>query len=295
MPRPVRGRLSSVVSLLTVALAGCSVMPTGGTVPGEPVEIPLHPYVAGLRTVDVEIGGRSYPMIFDTAGGINLVTPKVAAEIGCEPFGRLTGFRHNGDLVSSKRCGAMPMSAGSWVPTAAEVGVFDLMALLEGAPEVGGLVGLPLFAGRAVTVDFARNRVIVESAESLETRKSDMQPLEIRDARQAGGAALDIFVAVETEAGKIWLELDSGNAGPVMLSPHALKQLGIDIQPEETSAVTLPIAGLGPVSVQARNHDSIYDGLLNRAFFESMIVTLDLRTMRGWAKRVDAAGATAEP
>ena len=55
--------------------------------------VALVDYLEVLQTVDVEIGGRRLPFLFDTAGGATLVTPALANDIGCEPFGRATGSR----------------------------------------------------------------------------------------------------------------------------------------------------------------------------------------------------------
>jgi hypothetical protein len=110
-----------------------------------------------------------------------------------------------------------------------------------------------------------------------------MKPLSVRLSRQAGGAAIDLFVEVEAKTGTIWLELDSGNNGPVLLSKHAVSQLGLDTAQNNLS-VTLNIIGLGPVKTEAVVRDTIYDGLLNAKFLEETVLTLDLSAAKAWAK-----------
>jgi len=112
-----------------------------------------------------------------------------------------------------------------------------------------------------------------------------MAPVSIRMSRQAGGAALDVFMEVSTPSGSIWLELDSGNAGPVLLSPHALTQLALSPLEEQPRRVTLTVRGLGPTTLDVAGKDVIYDGLLNAAFLESIVLTVDLPSGRAWAVR----------
>ena len=211
------------------------------------------------------------------------MTPEVADAMGCEPFGRITGFRHNGDPISGPRCGPTTLILAGW-PVEVETGPYDLMSLLRGAPVVEGLIGLTAFIGDTVTVDWAANQLIVESPESFRTRITGTRPLQVRPSRQGGGAFLDLFVRVVAARGDLWLEMDSGNTGPVLLSPHAARQLGVELSPSEPRPVLLQFAGFGPVEVMALERETIYDGLLNAAFHAAHSVTLDLARMRAWMR-----------
>lgn len=166
-----------------------------------------------------------------------------------------------------------------------EAAIMDVMALLKGAPPIGGVVSLHTFQGGAFTLDLAANRLVVESRRSLAQRIAKAPQVSIRTSRQAGGATLDVFLAIDTPNDSIWLELDSGNAGPVLLSPHALTQLGLSLSGEQPRHVTLNVRGLGPTPLEVTAKDLIYDGLLNAAFLESVVLTIDLPTGRAWAVR----------
>lgn len=245
--------------------------------------IPLNEYVAGLKTIEVAVAADTLPFLFDTGGGGALVTPEVAEAMGCEPFGRITGFRHTGEAVSAPRCGSTTLALAGW-PVEVEAGPYDLMSLLRGAPVVGGLIGLTAFVGDTVTVDWGGSRLIVESPESFRTRIAEARSLQVRPSRQGGGAFLDIFVRVAAARGDLWLEMDSGNTGPVLLSPHAARQLGLELSPSEPRAVILEFPGFGPVEIMAVERETIYDGLLNAAFHSAYIVTLDLARMQAWMR-----------
>jgi len=284
MPRSTRLAPLALLPLLA-ACAGAPVpTPPVDATPGAALEIPLDPYLGKLRTVEVEVGGRSLPFLFDTAGGVTLVTPEVAAEAGCEPFGHDVGFRHNGEPVTFERCRGLTLALAGRSTRDDEVAVWDLMTLLQGAPVVGGIVALTSFEGETVTLDLARGRLQVEPRPGPPPRLAGAKALQVRASRQGGGSSLDLFVAVDSPKGPLWFELDSGALSPVLVAPHAADLLGLDLSPDEPRQVTLPIHGLGPVQIDAQvQPDLIYDGLLNAAFLERIIITMDLDSIQAWA------------
>ncbi|MDE3154315.1 MAG: hypothetical protein KGN76_04395 [Acidobacteriota bacterium] len=248
-----------------------------------PVELVLRPYASTtIRTVDVAVGRKTFPFIFDTGGGFTLIQPDEVHDAGCSPFGRVVGFRADGQQIALPRCGPVALDIGGY-RSRVEVGVFDLGALLgKGAPPVGGLVGLNAFGPAAVTLDLAHDRVTVETPRSLRARVRDMTPVHVRLVTGAGGDVVP-FLEVRARAGTLWMEIDSGNNGPVFLAPHALTQLGLTLPPKGTQAVDLTVAGLGPVTVAAARRAMIYDGQLNPQFLRKMILTIDLGRGRAWA------------
>ena len=251
--------------------------------PDAPIELKLAPYAGVLRTVDVRIGELTAPFLFDTGGGGTVISLATADAIGCTPFGRGTGFRHDGGRIDARRGGPIEMSLGSFTRRG-EVGVLDLDAWFAGMPKVGGIVSLETFAGRAVTVELGRERVFVETPASLETRRQKGRELESRLARQSAGAALDVFVAVEGAHGPLWFELDSGNVAPVLIAPHAFAELGLAPPAgDATAGFEVPVRGLGAVKCTVAAKEMIYDGLLNAEFCRRFALTFDLASGRTWA------------
>ncbi len=300
--------MSRLVPIMALALAGCAqatspLVPSGSgaatapastpttatraanDVPAGPVAVlDLQPYLGSLLTIDVAVGDSTLPYIFDTGGGGTLHTPETAGAAGCEPFGRVTGFRHDGEQVHARRCPPAEVVIDGWRAPARETGVFDLMGLLpDGVPVLGGLVSLRSFDGLAITLELDRRRVVVESPGSLERRVAGMKEVPVRAGRQSGGSMLDVFLPFRAEGGPLWMELDSGNTGPVRIAPHAARQLGLDLSATEPRAVTLQLEGYGPVEVQALEKEMIYDGLLNAALLQRLRITLDLDAMLAWA------------
>lgn len=291
--RTIFGRTTTLAAaMLCGVVVSCTSTASRQAPKPDPVVIPLKPYVSLLRVVGVTMKGKTRSFLFDTGGGLAFVTPELAKEIGCEPFGRLTGFRNDGARIDASRCPAADFEIGSFRAHVDDVGVFDLMSLLKGLPELGGLIGLPAFEGETITIDLASNRLIVETPESAAMRIRSMKEIRVRPAREPGGAGLDLFVAVDTPRGPIWLELDSGNLDAVRLSPPAIDQLGVDLRAGDLKTVALPISGYGPVEVSAVRRDIIYDGLLDARFMQGFVFTIDLAHMRAWmAPHEDADGS----
>ena len=260
-------------------------MRPGSAETSSPATIPLRPLVDGLFTVDVQVGGETQRFLVDTGAGITVVTPEVARAAGCTPFGRLTGFRSAGERQDGPRCTSVRMTLGA-IEVSPEAGVIDLAAL--GLQGLGGILSLQTLEGHALTLDLAAHRLTIESSRSLAERIAGMQEVSVRPGRQAGGAALDYFVEVETQTGNLWLLLDSGNTQPVLLSPHALQQLGTDIPATDVRPVSLFVPGLGPIVVNATQSERIYDGLLNAAFMTARTITFDLPNQRVWVADTNA-------
>lgn len=249
-----------------------------------PCELVLSPYAGSLSTVVVKSGTYEAPFLFDTGGGGTVLSVAAGKALALKPFGRLTGFRHDGGRVDGPRAGPVELVLGTFARRG-EVGVLDLEAFLPGLPPLGGIVSLETFAGCALTIDRAHERIFLETPETLRARTQGASELAVRAANQASGAGLDLFVAVEGEHGWLWFELDSGNVAPVLLAPHAFVELGLEPLPVGGKGeIELPIVGLGLVPCEVQCKEMIYDGLLNAAFFERFTVSLDLAAERAWAR-----------
>ncbi|MCA8953198.1 MAG: retropepsin-like domain-containing protein [Planctomycetes bacterium] len=245
----------------------------------DPVQLTLAPYFGPLRTLNARIGDRDVPFLFDSGGGGTVVTPAVLKELGLKPFGRGTGFRHDGTRIDGQRAGPVSLQFGGF-RYHGEIGALDLEAF--GLKQIGGIASLQTFAGHAITLELAAGRLVVETDRSLAERIREAEPLQVRLAHPAGGAGLDLFVAITGEHGPQWFELDCGNTGPVLVAPHAWSELGLPDGEDETDA-KLDVSGLG-VTCRVRSKEMIYDGLLNAEFCARHVLTLDLRVGRAWAK-----------
>lgn len=256
-------------------------------------EIQLSPYRTRLRTVTARVGGQTGTFLFDTAGGLSHVSPAFAERIGCKPWGRLTGFRMMGERMDVPKCNDVDfeMSGAKW--RAPVAGVLDMMSFFpKDAPPLDGLIGLDLFAGKAITLDFEKNVLTVESPSSLSARTRGKREAKVRISRELQGAALAVSAAVGTSAGTAWFELDSGNGGTILVSKHVAPLLGLDLtkgdKPQPASFELL--GGAAKVEGDTWVPDMIIDGNLGMPFLTKWIITLDLERSRMWLSPNASAG-----
>lgn len=275
--RPSR-LMACALGVVILALAGCASSRT------QPISLTLNRYYpgTGLRTVDVTVNGHAGPFILDTGAGATVLTPQEIRYAGCKPFGKVTQFRAQGGRITSSRCGPVTLEIGAY-RVDRDVQVLDLASLLGKAPPVGGILGLASFQGQAVTLDLAHDRLIIETRRSLARRIRGMRPVRIRITRDQAGAVVP-FIEARARTGTLWLEVDSGNAGPVFFAPHAEGQLGIEIPARGKRQLGIDVIGLGRVPVTAATRDLIFDGEVDPAFLRQMVLTLDLEHDRAWAR-----------
>ena len=278
--------LLALLALLASFAAGCGAVASsqvpddlGG--PAEPLgELRLDPYRAGLFTVTARIAGADRRLLFDTGGGVTAITPAIAADLGCEVSGRLTGHRMNGERFDAATCAGATIRAGGVALEVDTVAVRDLAPLLPpGWPQLDGVLSLHTFQGLGLTLDLGGGRIVVESPRSLAARTRQMARMTARLGRQAGGEGLDLFVAVAAPAADLWFELDTGNSGPTLLAPHAAQALGL-----ESGDAELFIPGLGGVRGTVAVLDLIIDGNLGASFAGRHVLSLDLASGQLWGR-----------
>jgi len=291
--------------LLLVALgAGCGApsatqRTTSQDVLPTPVVAALHDFQGVLRTVDVVVAGKPRRFLLDTGAGVTVLSPLLAAEAGCQPAGRITGFRMGGDRLDLPRCLGVTILLGTAQLRVAEAAMFAVGALFPpGWPAVDGVLSLQTLLPHALTLDVGGGTLTLETISSLHARVAVMTPVLMRPGRQAGGAALDVFLAASTARGPLWLEVDTGNLAPLLLAPHAAEVLGLDLahprvrhaaatseDPEtwDIPEVTLQLGNI-PVTAPAQVRELIVDGNIGLPVLARVVLTLDLVAGRAWMK-----------
>lgn len=271
MQRPTR----LFAPLLTLTLA------TAPAVAGAQVTIPLTPYLERLHTVQVVIGNETLDFLFDTGGGTTVISPEVAARVGCAADGRAIGFRMRGDKIVTPTCAEIGYRIAG-IDLREEASVFDLMSLIgPDQTRVDGLISLKSFAGRAITLDTKGNTLTVETPRSLARRTAQMTPLRARLANGLAGGDLDAFIGIPAGPRTLWLLWDSGHLGPLFFAPHSLRLLGI-ADTLSGGELALPLApALRPHSTY-RPVNVIYDGVIGEELIRRAVWTLDLAAGRLW-------------
>ncbi len=230
-----------------------------------------------------EVGGATRRLLLDTGGGLTLVSRATARAAGCVPWGRRTGYNMFGRRFDGPACDGVAVRVGGRRYVPAITGLVNMAALNPADSALDGIAALDLFDGRAITLDLGRGRLTVESPASLRARVGAMRPLPVRLKREVEGLALAVMVGVPTRSGWLWLELDSGNGGTVLVSKPVAALVGLDSGVAGRQAADFPVAdGVRVRTADAFTPDLIMDGNLGMPFLRHWVVTLDLQAGAGW-------------
>jgi hypothetical protein len=266
--------------LLTVWAPVAVAAPT----PRPAAVIPLEPYLGTLWSLEATVHGQKGRFLFDTGGGVTVVSADETAVVGCKPWGQVTGFRMRGDRIDSKRCDNVEIGLGGLTLTAPTGIVFDFAGILpKDAPPIAGSLALDAFAGRAVTIDLAHRRLIVETPASLRARVAHAAEVPMHIERDAAGLARTPLIAVQTAQGQAWMYLDSGSDGSIVVNRAIAEALGLDPQQKHGQPLHATIAG-GPSfdAEKALVQDLIVDGDIGNPLMAKWIITIDLAHERLW-------------
>lgn len=285
--RPERSSRSALVAaglLVATAAAGCrSEPPRGGG--AEPLEVPLEALAGGGLSVSVGIAGGTHRMLFDVGAGLTLLTAESARDLGCRPWGRVLLRSAGGESRALPRCGEMSLSLGR-LSLSAPTAVLDPAPASLAAAQLSGVASLQTLGARPVTLDVGRTRLVIESDASLAARTSAMRPLEARVGREAAGLATRVFLAAGTPRGPLWLLLSGSGDARTAIAPHTLPLLGVDphTPPGAEVAISLDLPGLGRIEQTAVVAEGPWDGVLDAAVLERLVLTVDLRYGQAWAR-----------
>lgn len=247
-----------------------------------PTVVPMESW-RSKRVVRAVLGGVEGRFLFDTGGGISFISPAFAKKLGREPWGRLSGHRMMGDRIDMPCCSDVPVKVGEQDLGAHTVGVFDLSSLLpKDAEPLDGSLALDLFDGRTITIDFPGLRLLLETPASFAARTSKATELSARLSRELQGRGLSVNLGVPSTKGQVWMELDSGNGGTLLISKPYASLFGLDPSKEGPQALTLEIAKGIKASGRAFTPDMILEGNLGMPFLKDAVMSLDLAAGRLW-------------
>jgi hypothetical protein len=242
----------------------------------KPTTVKLEPYrkTVALRAT---VGGREGRFVFDTAGGSSMLSPQFAERIGCKPWGRMTGFQMMGQRLDVPRCEDMSVTIGDRSVTLT-MGVLDVASLFaKDAEPVDGLIALNVFAGKTIAIDFPGRTLTIDA-----TPGDRAIEVPARLSREVQGAALAVSVGVPTKQGKVWMELDSGNGGTILVSKPYAALFGL-VEKQGPQPVAFELAkGLRVESPDAFAPDMVIDGNIGMPFLKNVVLTMDLESGRVW-------------
>jgi len=266
--------------LFALGTLACAAMSSLGA---QADTLPLHRGPGHLRTITVRVAGRDVEYLFDTGGGVTVISPEDSVTLGCVPGSKGFGVRLTGEPLRGRNCANVNLTIGH-MESRTDAGVMDLAKLLgPGAPPVHGMISLMSFRGRLLTLDLAADRLIVETPQSFAERTRHMTPIDVRLATGPNGGELEAFVGLTARNGaKLWFEWDSENNASTLIAPSAAALLGADTT---STALDVPVQFAEGVSATVPAHlksDMIHDGVLSAGFLERATWSVDLEHGRMW-------------
>jgi hypothetical protein len=258
-------------------------------------------YVMHALAVPVVVGDIETRFIFDTGGGLNLISEDLAGRVGCTNSGStFTGRRMSGQALTFPIGFVPTLELGGHHSEDVPFALFDLTAWV-GLEPIEGLISLTAFRTTPVTVDYPAGTLIVEDEASLTARADHGQPVSI-DVERDGPYSTDIFLALNIPRGpSIKVSVDTGSdsltlnatlAGQAGIDLHAPTTRKHDGRDETGNQFTRYFATLaGDISLtdapsfrqanpEVMFQEIIYDGLIGDQFLRNFVTTYDLARNR---------------
>lgn len=266
--------------LIALCIAVCCA---ASSLAAQPDTLPLHRGPGHLRTLTVRVAGHDVEYLFDTGGGVTVISPEDSATLGCVPGSRGFGVRLTGEPLRGRNCANVDLAIGRII-SRTDAGVMDLAKLLgPGAPAVHGMISLMSFRDRLLTLDLAANRLIVETPQSFAERTRHMTPIEMRLATGPSGGELEVFIGLTARNGaKLWFEWDSENNASTLVAPSAATLLGADTTNAAIDMSVQFAPGVNATVPVRLKSDMIHDGVLSAGFLERATWSVDLEHRRMW-------------
>ena len=243
--------------------------------------IKLQRFRKALWKVHVNVKGKPGDFLFDTGGGVTLLTEEFSKGIDCKYWGRNTGYNMFGKRGDGPHCDNVQLMAVDVALTPVSIGKIDFGGQFPGDKDPDGLLSLDAFDGKAITIDQAAGTLTIETKKSLAKRTRKMKELTMRLSRDCSARCLNAFLGVPTTEGMTWLILDSGAGGVSLIAKEYARIFGLDPDVKEQRLKHEIAPGItvdSPVMVT----DMIMDGNLGQPFLSRYIVTLDLQNGRIW-------------
>jgi hypothetical protein len=136
------------------------------------------------------------------------------------------------------------------------------------------LLALDAFRGQVLTLDWARNALVIHSAPGG-TDALRRNGLPIRFATGETGAALSVLVPVQSARTQLWFLLDSGNVKGTLVGRRLLQDGSIQLKVD--SFAQFRVGNGGEELLQVLADDINYDGVLGTDFLQSHLISIDLR------------------
>lgn len=272
------------ISIAVLLLAGFGIAEAQDS--KAPQVIKLQRFRKALWTVHVSVKGKEGDFLFDTGGGVTLLTESFSNGIDCKFWGRTTGYNMFGEKASGPHCDDVEMKSGGVLLSKVSVGKFDFGDRFPGSKAPDGILSLDAFDGKAITIDQTAATITIETPKSLAKRVVKATEMPFRVSRECSARCLSVFAGVPTSAGMTWLTLDSGAGGVSLISRDHAVLFGLDPDAKDQRLKHLAAPGI-PIDSPVMVTEMIMDGNLGQPFLSQYVITLDLKNSRMWLKPND--------
>lgn len=144
---------------------------------------------------------------------------------------------------------------------------------------------LKSFGNDILTIDLSNNILIIENKASAKRQIKTKTILSSRFANGPDGAELTIFIGIPKYGKMYWFLFDTGNIGPVILSPECAALWGLQSRakdPDKPLTKLEFIIGQHKIEANSYSKKIIYDGALNFESISKYIFTIDFRKKNVW-------------
>lgn len=310
--RAISGRLAVVrragFALISVGFLACGgvearpstlTSPSGPAVTnGAPVSIPFDYVGQSWIRVAANVGSTRTKLLFDTGGGITILSRDLCTTMKCVPDGTASGKRMSGQTITVPMARVPSIEIAGHRIENARVAVLDTSGLLHPDLGVTGVAGLDLFRDEPVTIDYAAQRFVAETSASLAARKAAGDAVTVRIENDGPSTVVYLPLTIDPSAPPAEMEVDTGSRD-LILDDCFMPALGIDRDDPKVKKVEgkdetenayvrffapLPhevhVAALSRVVVPAGTttmfQKIIHDGLVGHAFLSGHVVTFDV-------------------
>lgn len=249
--------------------------------------------------VPANVGGVSTHLMFDTGGGLTILSDALCTKMKCVPDGSFSGKRMSGQSIDVKMARVPSIEIAGHRVENARVAVLDTSSLLHPDIGVDGVAALDVMRGEAVTIDYPRKQLVLEDAASRDARRKNGITTKVRIEDEGPSTVVYLPLSLSPEMKPLEMEVDTGSFD-LILDERFMAALGIDPNAPTTRRVDgkdetanayvryfskLPRA-LGVANAPTINAAAgktvmfqriIHDGLVGHDFLSSHVVTFDLR------------------
>ena len=152
-----------ISGLLALSLFAGGIPATPVPAVEKPQVIKLERFRKALWKIHLTVNGVPGDFLFDTGGGVTLLSKDFAPKIECNYWGRSTGYNMFGKRGDDAHCDGVQLMTENATLTPVSVGHMDFGDQFPGDKAPDGLLSLDAFDGKAITIDQSAGTLTIET------------------------------------------------------------------------------------------------------------------------------------